>query len=494
MIYFEVLILIIILGLQFYFFNRSRMDILSLRNFFPAEELNSDAIIQVEYQDNNVEQIDIEYSNREFNKVLSATNSYLMKNKGSADFNIIKSIADRSVDAQENKVSSSVSLPLYLGLMGTFTGVILGLGSIALKGFNLEETDLVIRELITGVIVAMIVSLIGLALTTILNAFLFKDAIADRDIKRNLYFNFLQVELLPNLDNNLFSALDQFKLNVADFNTKFSKNLNFFDTSFNENIKNLKATVLGMSEQITAVNENTTVQLEFLQELRKIGYNRMAEANIRVFDKIKEAGPLLVTFIKEQQKLTLNMEQANNFSEKISGLMDRVSSFEEGINNLGRDLQQSDILGADMLGLVKKHLTAIEQKESLVQDYAAKSNHELESYLAHALERIKSLKSKIEIDFEKAFDFDAEDNLMQNLKYLKLIDKNTTQLTTQFAEKNNVNIENKVDQVAELIKQLLVKSESRQTTIHNLRESIEKPEPVKVKNKWYQFGKSKAKK
>lgn len=485
MVFIEIIFLIIIGYCQFHYFTKSRNDIFLLRHFFPGRNLDSDSIRQVEYNNNVVEQIVIEdFVTKEFKEVISATNSYLLKNKGSADFNIIKSIADRSVDAQENKVSASVSIPLYLGLMGTFLGVILGLMNIVINGFNLNDTDLIIRELLGGVMVAMTVSLFGLALTTLLNAIFFRNAMAQRDINRNHYFNFLQAELLPNLDNNLYSALDQFKENIADFNFKFSKNLDIFDNSFNKNIENLKVMVFGMAEQITAVTENTSTQLEFLQELKKIGYNRMAEANIKVFEKIKESGPLLVNFIKEQQKLTVNLEQANVFSDKISALMNRVSNFEDGINTLGRDLQQSDLLGADLLNLVKKHLSAMEQKEVLINDYASKSNHEVETFLSSALERIKSLKSNIEISFEKAFDFDAEDNLMQNLKHLKQIDNNTSELNIKLAEKNNLSIENKVDLIAQLLTKMAEKQEGRVMRVsygEQLKKNVAKKSP------WYSF-------
>lgn len=451
MIYIEGIALIIILLLQFRSYNKSLLEIDELSRLFPSSEIGAEAIQLVEANGNLVDQLDIKHTNRTFMMIIDATNAYLSKNKGSADFNIIKSIADRSVESQENKVSSSLSLPLYLGLMGTFIGVILGLASIAVSGFNLDNTDVIIQELISGVVLAMIVSLLGLALTTILNARIFKNAVAVRDICRNRYLNFLQAELLPNLDNNLYSALDQFRANMADFNVKFSKNLDFFDSSFNDNIKNLKETVVGMSAQIEVVNKNTAVQLEFLQELKKIGYNRMAEANIRVFDKIKDVGPTLINFITEQQKLTKNMEQANAFSEQISGLMNRVSSFEEGVNNLGRDLQQSDFLGGELIGVVKKHLTAIEQKEYLINDYAARSGNEVEGYLKGALERIQLLKNRIEIDFEKAFDFDAENNLMQNLKHLKIIGENTTGLNHKLEMQSTKVMEEKLDVLIDLL-------------------------------------------
>lgn len=474
MIYIEGISLIIILFLQFRSYKKSLIEIHELSRLFPSAELGEEDIQLIEANGNLVEQLDITHNSPTFRMIINATNAYLSKNKGSADFNIIKNIADRTVESQENKVSSSLSIPLYLGLMGTFAGVILGLTSIAVSGFNLDNTDVIIQELISGVVLAMIVSFIGLALTTNLNARIFKNAVVLRDVCRNRYLNFLQAELLPNLDNNLYSALDQFRANMADFNEKFGKNLNLFDHAFNDNIKNLKETVVGMSTQIEVVNKNTAVQLEFLVELKNIGYNRMAEANLRVFDKIKEVGPTLVNFITEQQKLTKNMEQANVFSQQISGLMDRVSSFEQGVSNLGRDLQQSDFLGGELIGVVKKHLTAIEEKEYLINDYAARSGNEVEGYLKGALERIQLLKNRIEIDFEKAFDFDAENNLMQNLKHLKLIGENTTGLNHKLEMQNTKVMEGKLDELIQLLTKNTAHKEAKTNVDTPSEQDIEK--------------------
>jgi biopolymer transport protein ExbB/TolQ len=486
MIYIEWICLIGMLLLQVKSFYTSLGEIAELQTLFPASASGKEAIETIEINGHSVEQLAIAHYNRTFRFIVQATNAYLGKNKGSADFNIIRSIADRSADSQENRISSSLSIPLYLGLMGTFIGVILGLASIAITGLSLDNTDIAISELIRGVVMAMIVSLVGLALTTYLNVKVFKNAVAIRDVCRNNYFNFLQAELLPNLDNNLYSALDQFRANIANFNLGFSANLKIFDTSFNENIKHLKSTVEGMSMQIEAVTNNTSVQLEFIKELKGIGYNRMAEANIRVFDKIKEAGPMLVSFIKEQQKLTQNLEQANTFSEHIAGLMNRVSSFEDGITNLGRELQQSDLIGGELIAVVRKHLTAIEQKEYLINDYAARSGSEVESYLKAALERVQHLKNKIEIDFEKAFDFDAEHNLMQNLKHLKVIDENTAGLNQKLELRNTKILEDKFDVLIEILKEKDFKKDlvHAQSSINESNKVTPKKEP-KLKRSWW---------
>ncbi len=54
-----------------------------------------------------------------FEKILFSTNNYLIRNRGaSSDFNLIKDIVERNIDAVEEDINSSIGIPLYLGLMG----------------------------------------------------------------------------------------------------------------------------------------------------------------------------------------------------------------------------------------------------------------------------------------------------------------------------------------------------------------------------------------
>src|ERR1700753_2941360 len=57
--------------------------------------------------------------------ILSATNRYLLHNNmAAADFHLIKDIADRNIDAVEEDINQTISVPLYLGLMATMFGII----------------------------------------------------------------------------------------------------------------------------------------------------------------------------------------------------------------------------------------------------------------------------------------------------------------------------------------------------------------------------------
>jgi hypothetical protein len=125
----EILCITAILIIQFYqyWLNRKKTD--TLEKLFPEEGLD---IVDIPES----EGLKLINPNKNFKtgftRILAATNLYLQKNRGSAaDFNILRDISERESEALENEIDSNIALPLYIGLMGTFLGVIIGLIKIA---------------------------------------------------------------------------------------------------------------------------------------------------------------------------------------------------------------------------------------------------------------------------------------------------------------------------------------------------------------------------
>ena len=140
-----------------------------------------------------------------FKEIVHTTNSYLEKNKGEANFDILKEMSEIKLDSQEDAIEGNVNLPLYVGLLCTFTGVIIGLVKIAFEGVS----DASIGSFIGGVLIGMIGSAMGLLLTVRSN-YVFKNARKIRDKREYDYFTFLRTYILPALpktQNQTLSSL-----------------------------------------------------------------------------------------------------------------------------------------------------------------------------------------------------------------------------------------------------------------------------------------------
>jgi hypothetical protein len=159
----EWLALLIVIGFQARAFWQSRGASAQLAALFPPSSALRLARHQDEVSGQQADVLLATGATPDFEAVVRDTNAYLLKNKGTADFNILQSIAERRAVALDAEVQSSTSAPLYIGLMGTFLGAILGLAGLLAGSGKFEETS--IQGFLRGVTVAMIGSLCGLGLT-----------------------------------------------------------------------------------------------------------------------------------------------------------------------------------------------------------------------------------------------------------------------------------------------------------------------------------------
>ena len=90
------------------------------------------------------------------------------------------------VDRYEDRVSTIANVPIYLGLVGTFAGVMSGVFQIIVQGGLSEAT---IRELLAGVFVAMFSSLVGVLLMIASNALIIPRARDLRDRRMTWYLS-----------------------------------------------------------------------------------------------------------------------------------------------------------------------------------------------------------------------------------------------------------------------------------------------------------------
>ena len=315
----EWLVLAVIIGFQLWAFWQGRQGSARLATLFPP----SSALRLTRHQDETTHQLVdvllVSGATPDFELVERDTNAYLLKNKGTADFDILQSIAERRAVALDSEVQSGTSAPLFIGLMGTFLGAILGLGGLLAGSGKFDEAG--IQGFLRGVTVAMIGSLFGLGLTLWGNT-LYKAARRQSEQRRNDYYTFLQVQLLPILHSDMAGSLGTLKAVLDSFNQEFLSKIYEFGP------------IVG------ALNENITVQKNFLEELQKVGYTQMANASIRVFDKVAESAHHFEHFLVYQQELNQTLRNGQQVAATLTGLLGRLTGLEEGLNQVPALVQQ----------------------------------------------------------------------------------------------------------------------------------------------------------
>ena len=220
----EICIVALIVALQIGIVIRNRKAIQELENIYPeANKLRLITAAEVDGEEgitavaDTVELVEEDPSFSEtFLSIIQTTNIYIRRNRGEADFDILKELAERKIGTKEHAIEGNIALPLYVGLLCTFTGVIIGLFKVASVGV----TDSAIQSFLGGVLIGMIGSAVGLGLTVISNTW-FKRAKSLRDQRQYSYFHFLQTFILSPLQKDGLPALTNLKQSLTAFHDGF---------------------------------------------------------------------------------------------------------------------------------------------------------------------------------------------------------------------------------------------------------------------------------
>jgi biopolymer transport protein ExbB/TolQ len=383
----EIGCIVIILLIQFYQYSQNKRKINNLQDVYPDQGL---VIVEIE----EAEGLKLISPNNNFNEaflgILAATNLYLQKNRGTAaDFNILKDISERESDALENDIESNIALPLYVGLLGTFLGVIIGLIQIAFfTGIN----DASIQSFLGGVLIGMAASACGLFLTTLGNYY-FKQAKLHRDRNKNNYYTFLQAELLPSLASDMASSLLSLKNNLDAFNQEFSQNISSF-----------KGTVAG-------ITENLSLQKDFLEMLQKGGYQQIVQANVEVFDRIEKSMPVLDKFIRSIEEASALTEQSKASFAAIKQIMDDLKGFREGIHGLGRYIQENDNLLEKQVRYLNAYIQTAGQATDSMGKHFDKVDDAITRFVEKRIQTLMEDSRKAAVQVEEYFAHLREDNI-----------------------------------------------------------------------------------
>jgi len=348
MIYFEIGFIALILILQLFTFFNVRGKMQSLERFFPEDFHDIEVVkfsvskqllkdshqfahfisgISKNYPsvigDETEEKEEVEVllledwtkeTHQEFNEVILSTNAYLCKNKGaSADFNILQDICERHIQRLDNSIINLINVPLYIGLAGTFLGIIVGLWGIDFTSASGVIEPKSIDQLIHGVIAAMVASLFGLGLTVWNTALNYKPAVYRNDTDKNQYYDFIQRELLPVLNIGMAGSLSSFRGVLNNFISKFGENISeYHDTA-------------------ELLNDNLSKQQLVLEEINKLSLTRTSTTIAETFATLKNSSDQLKMFLDYQTSLNQNVVAAN---EVVGGLNDTLTSFKSFNSNL----------------------------------------------------------------------------------------------------------------------------------------------------------------
>ena len=390
------IILIVIFGiLQGYCFWETWKYRSMFENFFKIEKGEGYVISVESFPKGKFPQLEeVGKDKSDLNKLIGEINHYIVKTKGTTDFSVIQNKVERKLNMRYEQSIAKLSFPTYLGLMGTFLGVFIGILMFN-SGFDTAEgiSDSSIKNLLSGVLVSMFTSLVGLVLTTINNA-LSSESKKTIEEEKNLFYDFIQTELMPQVDASMSAALSRlhktvdkfepaFNSVITKFQDTFDRCTSAFGSSFEKNVMAVTSAVVTMGKNMALINKNIQHQEDLLNTLKSKefahGLDRYIEASnhfvgiTKSLNKFEEARRMMLAAAQEainiQNEYSDQLRIPREVAVNINKILDRVQTFEQSINELGSALVERDVLGADVAKVLKEQVDTIKRRHQLVEDH-----------------------------------------------------------------------------------------------------------------------------
>ncbi len=401
-IVFSIAVSLLFFILQFKYFRETRKYCNLFYDFFYKE--SEYEVIKEDVDGNQIQQLKlVGEQESDLNKLLSEVNHYVAKTKGTTDFAVIQNKVERMLTMRYEQSEAKLAFPTYLGLMGTFLGVLMGI-FMFIWGFDGQGDvrDDAIKNLLTGILVSMSTSFIGLLLTTINNAFI-SEAKKGVEEDKNEFYDFVQTELMPSLDVSLVVAISKlhetvdkfepaFNGVIRRFQDTFDRCTKAFGESFETNVKTVSKAVEVMGKNMDKINENIQLQQNVLSTFKSDEVAKGLEKYVEAADHFVGITQSLNKFEEARRMMLAATQEAINYQNqyadwlqipreiavRVNDILNRIKNFEENIERIGVKLAEREILGNDVVNAISDQVNAIEKKSKIADKYLQLADGQLE--------------------------------------------------------------------------------------------------------------------
>lgn len=413
----ELAIIGTIIFLQFVTFIRTLKRIHQYRKIFP---LQNAYYLSRGY--GNIDSIEAENPSPVFGEILTTLNTYLARNKSAAaDFHLVKDVVERNVNAAESHVEQNISLPLYLGLLGTLLGIVCGLFSASGQLTETGQTAGASASLLLdGVKFAMIASFTGLALTIYHSGVSYKIAKKVTEDRKNQFYKFIQDELFPILNENINSTFHSLQTNLFQFNQQFSANIN-----------KLSGAMAGNYDALAS-------QAKVLATLEKMDMVNFADANVKVLQELRKSTDQFQTFASYMEGMNELLSNTRACVAAVSNLIGRT----ETLNVLAKKIEASFEFNKQLQEFLQHHYSSLEESQQVfdrklteVGDHLSGSLEQLKTFTQEQIVEIRRITTR-EMDLMQS-QYPERWKQLEKLSFLESMNSNITEI------KNTANSQSK---------------------------------------------------
>lgn len=409
---------------QIHYYNDTKKNISIFETFFNRKD---------DYKSNTIHSDGGDYPqlvsvgdvDSDLNNLLYEINTYLYKTKGTSDYEFIRNKVERKLDMRYDQATVHLTFPTHIGLMGTFAGVFLGILMFLLGFDGGNVSDASIRNLLIGVLVSMITSLIGLYLTTT-NQRRVGEARKKIEDEKNIFYDFVQTDVTKTASASLVSAISKLHDTVDKFEPAFNNVINRFQTTFDnctkafgdtfeKNVVAVANAVEVMGKNMDKINENIDLQHKLLNTIKsgelEHGMEKYVEAAnhfvsiTKSLDKFEEARRMMLAAAQEaieiQNQYSDSLRIPREVAVRINKILDRITTFEASINALGDKINQRDILGSNVVNAIEQQVNSIAKKGRIADKYLNIADGKLEDLYDRQSEAIEEMGKRYKNAIDK---------------------------------------------------------------------------------------------
>jgi type I site-specific restriction endonuclease len=281
---------------------------------------------------------------------------------------------------------------------------------------------------------------------TITNSgYFFKGSKSFSESRKNDLYTFIQIELLPIINQGLASTLESLQRNLFKFNSEFSTNLSGLTGIFDANTRAIKA------------------QKELLDTIDKAKVSEMTRYNVKVLQQLDLSVNQFEKFNGYLSDVNLFVDNSRQIVTKTNEILSRTENFKVIADNLEDRMNQSQKL----LEFLSGHFNKLEEHKEFTSNTVAIVGHSIS-------ETFKELKLHIQnsSDSVKQFTVEEIEALRKALSSSKTNLGNLEHLSTLMTDVSQ--FKNNYTSQGELLKQAFDNLNKNMTKTNALLEQIEK--------------------
>jgi len=318
---------------------------------------------------------------------LSNFDEYKLSDKLRYDFNYAENSMENRISFLENNVQVYINIPLYLGLLGTITGIVLGLLNMDIVNTGEIDVDYLVKK----VAIAMLVSGVGILITFFNSCYFAYARNSGEEYKENFLINlklelrdtekYKENEIFQETINRLIINLNAFNSDFKNNNENFGKFISGFSNTLEQEMKVIEESKKSVLELMKS-QDFVTFRLKESAEQMRSSAEKIAELNLQDFGDI-------VDKLLETTKNSLNaargviLQQGSELKDALEILNRKINEYiiKSKDDFTGSLLKSKDTMEESLENIEKHFLDDTKELSKKLNNIAIKNREDAEEFL-----------------------------------------------------------------------------------------------------------------